>query len=184
MGSRWSPDVLRPLWQLLLSFPRVIMFRFPLQPHNNNITSHRMNNLTFHSVLLQSWTKLLERWLIWRRPPPPFQCCEERRETMTHIRADVRSSDPKCQINIERGKGGCWIFFLNLNVKQGVVRCAFQLLLSLIVDQRWLCYTNYQYLSHFFFTLLLPGSRSTFSQSYKIGRMYFSNLQLKGLIAS
>ena len=32
------------------------------------------------------------------------------------------------------GKGGCWIFFLNLNVKQGVVRCAFQLLLSLIVS--------------------------------------------------
>ena len=83
---------------------------------------------------IQSLTKLLERWLISRRPPPPFQCCEEKRENTTHIRADVRSSDPKCQINIERGKGGCWIFFLNLNVKQGVVRCAFQLLLSLIVD--------------------------------------------------
>ena len=66
-------------------------------------------------------------------PPPPFQCCEEKRENTTHIRADVRSSDPKCQINIERGEGGCWIFFLNLNVKQGVARCSFQLLLSLIV---------------------------------------------------
>ena len=85
------------------------------------------------SFKLQSLTKRLEWCLISRRPPPPFQCCEEKRENMTHIRAEVHSSDPKCQINIERGEGGCWIFFLNLNVKQGVVRCAFQLLLPLIV---------------------------------------------------
>ena len=32
------------------------------------------------------------------------------------------------------GRGSCWMFFVNLNVYQGVVRCAFQLLLSLIVE--------------------------------------------------
>ena len=37
--------------------------------------------------------------------PPPFQCWEKKRENMTHILADVRRSDPKCQINIERGEG-------------------------------------------------------------------------------
>ena len=53
---------------------------------------------------------------------------------MTHILADVRHSDPRCQINVEQGgRGSCWTFSVNLSVNQGIVRHVFEILLSLIV---------------------------------------------------
>ena len=40
-----------------LSLPRVINFKFPLQPHQN-ITSHSMENLALHSLLRWNMIKL------------------------------------------------------------------------------------------------------------------------------
>ena len=94
-------------------------------------------------------------------PPSPISMLRgEMGKKITHIRADFRISDPKCQINIEwvcvcvcvcvggggggggRG-GGCWIFFLDLNLNQGVPT----VLLSLIVGRCFILLKNGHWLS-------------------------------------
>ena len=40
-----------PLRFNALSLPRVMKFRYPLQPHARNVTSHSMENVAFHSLL-------------------------------------------------------------------------------------------------------------------------------------
>ena len=90
----------------------------------------RINTKVF---LRQSLTKLLERWLISSAPLPHFNVVRRKGKTRPTFEQTFAATILNVKSTLNGGKGGCWIFFLNLNVKQGVVRCAFQLLLSLIV---------------------------------------------------
>ena len=70
-------------------------------------------------------------------PLPHFNVVRWKGKTWPTLEQNFAAAILKCQMNIERGEGGCWIFFFNSNEKQGIVRCAFQLLLSLIVGKVW-----------------------------------------------
>ena len=76
---------------------------------------------------------MLERWLISRRPLPHFNVVRRRGKTWPTFEQTFTAAIINVKSTLNGGRGGCWIFFLNLNVNQGVVRCAFQLVLSLIV---------------------------------------------------
>ena len=87
-----------------------------------------------HSSQATIIDKTVGTMVLFEAPPSPISMLWGEKGKHDPHSSRRSQGDPKCQINIERGEGGCWIFFLNLNVKQGVVRCAFQLLLSLIVE--------------------------------------------------
>ena len=66
-------------------------------------------------------------------PLPHFNVVRWRGKTWPTLEQNFAAVILNVKSTLNGGKGGCWIFFFNLNEKQGVVRCAFQLLLSLIV---------------------------------------------------
>ena len=68
-------------------------------------------------------------------PLPHFNVVRRKGKTWPTFEQTFAAAILNVKSTLNGGKGGCWIFFLNLNVKQGVVRCAFQLLLPLIVGQ-------------------------------------------------
>ena len=67
-------------------------------------------------------------------PLPHFNVVRRKGKTWPTFEQTFTAAILNVKSTLNGGKGGCWIFFLNWNVKQGVVRCAFQLLWSLIVD--------------------------------------------------
>ena len=66
-------------------------------------------------------------------PLPHYNVVRWKGKTWPTLEQNFAAAILNVKSTLNGGKGGCWIFFINLNEKQGVVRCAFQLLLSLIV---------------------------------------------------